>query len=178
MSKLTIKEKNLHMKIQINKFIKNAMNDEILYLIKDNILYITNAYVFIKTDDIQLLDDIKAKIKKQKLTERSNLDVIVNEHIDNISRVGVEDTGILAPTNKRMVRFFVSAPRYATVIAINDDLIVADDSRIAYEAEANNEKAILIGKYKGTIIGYFPIVVKEEGSTWASKVKKGLLKCM
>lgn len=166
------------MKIQINKFIKNAMNDEILYLIKDNILYITNFYVFIKTDDTQLLDDIKAKIKNQKLTERSNLDEVVNEHIDNISRVGVEDTEILAPTNGRMVRFFVSAPRYATVIAINDDLMVADDSCIAYEAEPNNEKAILIGKYKGTIIGYFPIIIREDGVTWASKVKKGLLKCM
>lgn len=165
------------MKIQINKFIKNAMNDEILYLIKDNTLYITNAYVFIKTDDIQLLEDIKSKIKKQKLTERSNLDELVNENIDNISRVGVEDTGILAPTNERTVRFFVSAPRYATVIAINDDLMVADDSCIAYEAEPN-EKAILIGKYKGTIIGYFPIIIREDGVTWASKVKKGLLKCM
>ena len=166
------------MKIQINKFIKNAMNDEILYLIKDNTLYITNAYVFIKTDDIQLLDDIKSKIKKQKLTERSNLDELINENIDNISRVGVEDTGILAPTNERMVRFFVSAPRYRTVVAINDDLMVADDSCITYEAEADNKKAILLGKYKNTVIGYFPIILKDDSVSWASKVKEGLLKCM
>lgn len=166
------------MKIQINKFIKNAMNDEILYLIKDNTLYITNSYVFIKTDDIQLLEDIKSKIKKQKLTERSNLDELVNENIDNISRVGVEDTGILAPTNERTVRFFVSAPRYRTVVAINDDLIVSDDSCIMYEAEADNKKAILLGKYKNTVIGYFPIILKDDSVSWASKVKEGLLKCM
>lgn len=166
------------MKFQINKFIKNPLNDEILYLIKDNILYITNAYVFIKTDDIQLLDDIKAKIKKQKLTERSNLDELINKNIDNISRVSVEDTGILAPTNGRMVRFFVSAPRYRTIVAINDDLIVSDDSRIMYEAEADNKKAILIGKYKNTFIGYFPIILKDDNVSWASKVREGLLKCM